>query len=460
MRIALISHPDKIHQKPDFPPIGIAYLGAVARAQGYETLLIDGGQTVLADIPDALKRFSPDFIGITCWTINRETVWELCAEIKSVIPDAFLALGGSHASLFPRHVFARTHASAVAIGEGEETFKELLSALATKSDLKKVAGLALKEADGSVFFTDKRRRIADLDSIAFPHYEGFAGFDFNNYNGFPSLPRPTAPIISSRGCVFDCSYCSSVSFWGNCWRGRSAENILAEIEWLVKDMGARSIYFFDDNFTVKKERVIEVCEGIKNRNLDIKWACCSHVKLVNLELLQKMHECGCVGIDFGVESGSNKILHQINKKQTREDIEKAFSAAHAAGINPRAYLMVGNTGESCETIDETIDLIGKINPKSSIGAQIVWLLPGTKDYQTAVENNFLSDDYWLNTGGVPYNLQEYSLKELSRLRERLMRGMAKKKGGLIPLLGFYMKMFYYRFPKLVALRSYIPDIFK
>jgi len=460
MKVALISHPDKIHQKPDFPPIGIAYLGAVAKAEGHQTLLLDGGQQPTPDIIDELKSFAPDFIGVTCWTINRETVWDLCDQIKAALPDVFLALGGSHSSLFPAHIFAKTHASAVAIGEGENTLREMLSALAVGGNLDAIPGLALRNPDGSARLTAKRQRIDDLDSIPFPDYRGFRDFNFENYLGFPSLPRPTAPIISSRGCVFDCSYCSSVAFWGNCWRGRSAGNILREIEWLVKDMGARSIYFFDDNFTVKKERVIEVCEGIKALHLNIKWACCSHVKLVNLELLNIMADAGCVGIDFGVESGSNKILKQINKKQTREDIEKAFAAAHAAGINPRAYLMVGNIGETSGTIDETIDLIGRIKPKSSIGAQIVWLLPGTKDYDTAVANNFIKDDYWLKTGGVPYNLQEYNLKELSRLREQLMRGIAKKKGGLIPLINFYMKKFYYRFPKLAVLRSYIPDIFK
>lgn len=460
MKVALISHPDKIQQKPDFPPIGIAYLGAVAKADGHETLLFDAGQKSVEMILDELKGFKPDFIGVTCWTINRETVWALCEKLKVALPDVFLALGGSHSSLFPAHIFAKTHASAVAIGEGEETLRELLNALATGGDLKAIDGLALRNPDGSAFLTAKRKRIDNLDTIPFPDYRGFKDFNIDDYNGFPGLPRPTAPIISSRGCVFDCSYCSSVAFWGNCWRGRSAGNILREIEWLVKDIGARSIYFFDDNFTVRKERVIEVCEGIKAMNLDIKWACCSHVRLVNQELLQKMADAGCVGIDFGVESGSNKILRQINKKQTREDIEKAFAAAHAVGINPRAYLMVGNTGETSETIDETIDLIGRINPKSSIGAQIVWLLPGTKDYDAAVANHFIKDDYWLKTGGVPYNLQEYNLKELSRLRENLMRGIAKKKGGLIPLLAFYMKKFYYRFPKLAVLRSYIPDIFK
>ncbi|NCB40736.1 MAG: B12-binding domain-containing radical SAM protein, partial [Erysipelotrichia bacterium] len=405
MKVALISHPNKIYQKPDFPPIGIAYLGAVARDMGFETLLIDAGQTTILHIQDEIKAFAPDFIGTTCWTINRETVWELCAKLKLVAPNAFLALGGSHSSLFPVHVFAKTHASAVVTGEGEATFRELLLTLAKKGDLHTVNGLALRNPDGTAYLTEKRERITDLDSIALPYYQGFKNFSFDNYLGFPGLPRPTAPIISSRGCVFDCSYCSSVSFWGNTWRGRSADNILTEIEWLLNEMGARSIYFFDDNFTVKKDRVFELCDGIKSRNLNFSWACCSHVKLVNPELLKRMHECGCVGIDFGVESGSNKILRQINKKQTREDIEKAFSAAHSAGINPRAYLMVGNIGETTDTIDETVDLIGKINPKSSIGAQILLLLPGTPEYRNAVKNNFLQDDYWLHTDGVPYNLQ-------------------------------------------------------
>ncbi len=460
MKVVLISHPDKIHQKADFPPIGIAYLGAAAKSIGFEPLLIDGGMTPVTEILDLIRSYEPDLIGVTCWTINRETVWELCSKLKETRPEAFLVLGGSHSSLFPAHVFAKTHASAVVIGEGEETFKELLQTLASKGDLNKVNGLALKRPDGTVYLTEKRQRIANLDTVPLPYYQGFKNFDFNDYLGFPALPGPVAPIISSRGCVFDCSYCSSVSFWGNTWRGRSAENILDEIEWLLKEMGARSIYFFDDNFPVKKERVIEVCEGIKKRNLNFLWACCSHVKLVNRELLQKMRDCGCVSIDFGVESGSNKILHNINKKQTRDDIEKAFSAAHAAGISPRAYLMVGNKGETAETIDETIDLIGKIKPRSSIGAQILLLLPGTDEYRTAVQNKFLTDDYWLKNDTVPYNLQEYNLKDLTKFRIRLMRGIAKKKGSLVAMIGFYLKVIFYRFPKLAVLRSYVPNLFK
>lgn len=460
MKVALISHPEEISRKQDFPPIGTAYLGAVSNSLGYETLLIDAGKTSVSDTLRKLRDFMPDFIGVTCWTINRGTVWRLCAELKSNFPEVFLALGGPHATLFPEHIFRKTHASAVVIGEGEETFRDLLLTLNGKGDIKKVNGLAIRNDDGTVSLTSPRARISDLDSIPFPFYNGFIDFDFNDYLGFPGLARPTAAVISSRGCIFNCTYCSSVSFWGNCWRGRSSDNILSEIEWLIHTMGARSIYFFDDNFTVRKNRVIEICKGIKARNLRFNWACCSHVKLVDRDLLKMMHESGCVSVDFGVESGSEKILKNINKKQTRSDIEKAFEAAKDAGVNARAYLMVGNMGETEATIDETIDLIGKIQPRSSIGAQILWLLPGTSDYNSAVKNGFISDNYWLESESVPYNLQEYSFRRLSRLRERLMRGIARKKGGLLPLLGFYMKLFYYRFPSLAILRSLIPDFLR
>ena len=181
------------------------------------------------------------------------------------------------------------------------------------------------------------------------------------------------------------------------------------------------------------------------------------MKMVNEELLKLMKESGCVSIDFGVESGDNTILRNINKNQTRGDIERAFDLVHRAGIKPRAYLMVGNIGESVDTVDETVDMVGVIKPHSSIGATILWLLPGTDVYREACEKGFIDDAYWLKCDDVPYNLQEYSYEELFQLRQRLMRGIAKKKGGILPVVSFYLKTIYYRYPFLSRMRSLIPD---
>jgi radical SAM superfamily enzyme YgiQ (UPF0313 family) len=456
MKVLLISQPDMHKHKPDFPPIGIAYLGAYSFADGHETMLIDAGLSKITDIVKKAKRFAPDFIGVTCWTIGRKMTWELSAALKKELPKAFLCLGGPHATMFPEHIFIKTRASAVVIGEGEETFRELLKVLDAKEDLKLVKGLALRNNDNTVYFTGSRNYIDNLDSIPRPFYAGFEKFNLYNYYGHPCLPRPAASIISSRGCVFNCTYCSSVRFWGKQWRYRSAENVLQEMEWLVETAGAKSFFFFDDNFTVIKERVFVICEGILERKWDIKWACCSHIRTVSLELLEAMNKSGCVSIDFGVESGSDKILKNINKLQTRAEIEKTFDMVHKVGIKPRAYFMVGNIGENENSIDETIEMAGKIKPYSSIGAAILWLLPGTSVYNDAKNRGFISDDYWLNSDDPPYNLQEYSYKELVNLRKRLMLGIAKQKGGIISRIMYYLKTIYYKYPKLSFLNTLIP----
>ena len=456
LKIALISHPPGRLQRPDFPPPGIAYLSAVAHKAGHEVLSIDGGLNSISRIIRDVQEFSPDVIGVTCWTIGRKMIWELCAAFKNAASNAFLILGGPHATMYPEHIFKKTRASAVIIGEGEETFAEFLDALAKGKDLKDVAGMALRNKDNSAFHTAPRPSIQNIDSIPFPDYTGFKNFNFSHYGGFPPLPSPTAAVISSRGCVFDCSYCASVRFWGKRWRFRSPENVLKEIRWLVEEQGIRSLYFFDDNFPVNRKRAIAICEGIISNRWNLKWACCSHVKIMDRELLDVMKASGCVTIDFGVESGSNRILKNINKQQTRKDIERTFDLVHETGILPRSYLMVGSPGESEATIDETIDLIERIKPRSSIGANILWLLPGTAVYENAVRNGHISEDYWLESDNVPYNLQEHSLDKLKKLRSRLMLGIARKKGGLGPLATYCLKEMYYRYPFLSIFRSLVP----
>ncbi len=440
--------------------MGIASLGAISHYAGYDTLLIDSGFSTISDVVRQAYYYSPDIIGITCWTIDRGRVWELCHELKKKLPSVFLVLGGPHASLYPVHVFLKTYAEAVVVGEGEQTFQELLTAWKENRDLKGIPGLALRGPENAVLDFTARELISNLDDLPFPFYQGFPHFSFSRYAGFPTLPCPTAAIISSRGCVFDCTYCGSTQFWGQKWRYRSANNIIKEMKWLSEAHQVRSIYFFDDNFLVNHQRVSTICEEIIRQRWNVSWSCCSHVKMVNRELLELMHRSGCVSIDFGVESGSDIILKNINKKQTRTDIERAFELVHKAGIKPRAYLMVGNKGETIATIDETIDMTGTIKPHSSIGASLLWLLPGTRVFSEACANGFIGHDYWLRSDDVPYNLQEYSYKEMCALRQRLMRGIARQKGGLVPLLNFHLKEIYYRYPFLSYMRSLVPGWLK
>ncbi len=460
MKIALISNPVGYKHKPDFPPPGIAYLGAVVHQRGHEVVLIDGGLDSISRIINKVSSAKPDILGITCWTIDRHMVWKLCDALKKAVPDTTLIMGGPHATLFPEHIFKKTHASVVAMGEGEDTFIELINALEKGNDLKGIPGLALRNQDGSAFYTPGRESIQNIDTIPYPYYDGFNNFSFSRYNGFKLLPGKTAAIISSRGCVFDCSYCSSVRFWGRQWRPRSAQNVLDEIECLIDKYDIDSIYFFDDNFTVNSERAIDICNGIISKQWKLKWACCSHVKTVNKKLLEVMKASGCVSIDFGVESGSNKILENINKKQTSIDIEKTFDLVHKAGISPRAYLMVGSPGEDVATIDQTVQLINRIKPALSTGANLLWLLPGTKIYEDALASKHISEDFWLDSDEVPFNQQEHSLEELESLRKRLMLGIVRAKGKTSLRVAYNLKRIYYKYPWLAIFRSWVPKRFR
>ncbi|KKR04009.1 MAG: Radical SAM domain protein [Candidatus Uhrbacteria bacterium GW2011_GWF2_39_13] len=459
MKIVLISNPVSRRQRPDYPPPGIAYLGAVAHQKGHEVLLLDGGLLSCSQIISKTRLFSPDILGVTCWTIDRGMVWKLCEMLKQTVPNAILIMGGPHATIYPEHIFKLTHTSAVVLGEGEDTFSDIIDAISEGKDFKSIPGLALRAKDNNVFYTEIRQRIDDLDRIPLPYYAGFENFSFSHYCSHPPLPSPSAAIISSRGCVFDCSYCASVRFWGSTWRFRSPENILAETGWLVEKYGVRSLFFYDDNFPVNKNRAIAICEGIIKNKWDLKWACCSHVKMINSELLKAMKASGCIAIDFGVESGDDNILMNINKCQNHKDIERAFSLTSEAGISAQAYLMVGNPGESESSVDNTIELIKRIKPRMC-GTNILWLLPGTKVYQDAVRNGFINDDYWLTNNDVPYNLQEHSMRNLVMLRQRLMMGIAKEKNGISLRVNNYLKCLYYRHPFLSRYRSLVPNIFR
>jgi len=455
LKVVLISHPkgNKLG-KPDFPPPGIAFLGAIAKRDGHEYRLIDGGLKTNTQIISEVKSFSPDVIGITCWTIGRADVWDLAEGLRKVVPDVPLLVGGPHATEYPSHIFKKTHAQVVVKGEGEKAFSELLKAFKNKEDIRKVKGLILRDDSLNGTPTPLGGFMDEIDDIPMPNYEGFSDFSFDNYNGFPSLPLPTATIISSRGCVFDCTFCSSVSFWGKTWRYRSPENVLSEIKVLVEKYNVKSLYFFDDNFPVNKERAAAICQGIIDNKWDLQWACCSHVKMLNEPLVKLMSESGCRTIDFGVESGSEIILKNIRKKQTTKAIKKTFALCHKYDILPRAYLMVGNEGENENTIDETISLIKEIKPYSSIGANILWLLPGTDAYRDAERKGIIDENYWLENDDIPYNTTEHSFKELVVLRDRLLHGVAKSKGGLQSYLVYQMKRVYYKFPQLSFLRDY------
>jgi radical SAM superfamily enzyme YgiQ (UPF0313 family) len=450
MEVLLINPPRVVPQHADFPPMGLTYVASYLRENGVKVFVLDAASFSWRKLAEAIKDSAPKIVGFSCWTLERGQIFKAAKLVREILPGTKIIVGGHHATAFPEHMFKLAYADAVVLGEGEITALELVKALLENKEIREIKGIAYRE-NGRVVINKPNKFIEDLDIIPFPSYDEF---NLDEYLGLPESKERAATIITSRGCPYKCIYCSAARFWELRWRARSPENVLKEIEWLYNDHGVRNFMFFDDNFTIKKDRAIEICQRIIKRNLHINWVAESHVTHVNEELLGWMKKSGCYRIDYGVESGSPKILRNIKKGQTVEQIEMAFKLTHEAGIKPRAYLVVGSPGEDEATIEETVKLMEKIKPYDTHSGQILWILPDTEVYELAKSKGIISDDFWIENDSVIYYTGDSDDKELKALRDRLIDGLSKNKGYLWAPLNAWLRKNYTEYPFLQKIRKW------
>jgi len=220
-------------------------------------------------------------------------------------------------------------------------------------------------------------------------------------------------IITSRGCPYNCQFCSTTLFWGKRWRFRSPKNIVDEIEYYYSNFGFKYFNFADDAFTIIPKRAIEICKEIINRNLEIYFDCTTRADTITDELVKWLKRAGCLFVALGVESGSKKILKTINKKISLSSVINAFKILKKNDLSAYPLLMVGNPGETDETIHKTILLMKIIKPyRVSISKTTIF--PGTELYNLARKQNFIDDSYWLTPKPPPLYTYENSFKTMQR----------------------------------------------
>jgi len=442
-------------------PLGIAYVGAVLGEEGYEVKISDMVAHTWERVESDIKHEDPEVVGISCFTDRRAEAWKVARIARKINPNAKVIMGGPHSTFFPYQTFQQAPIDAVVMGEGEVTTLELLKAIEKGTDLSQVKGIAFRH-DTHVFITEPRQFIKDLDSVPFPLYR-----DFNLRKYEPDHVREeyrefvSCNIITSRGCPFACQYCSTSRYWGRRWRARSPTNIVDEIQMLYDTYDVRNILFFDDNFTLDKKRVIQICKEILARKLDVVWSAQTRVDCVDKDLLQWMAKAGCFEILYGVESGSEKILRNINKGFTVNDIRRAFKLTHEAEIDPIAFLMVGNPGEDSRTIDETIHLIKEIKPALPPSCSITQVFPNTPLYELAKRRGMVSDGYWMIDKPSPYFTVEHTYWELLLLWARLKLG-TREKTRCIKWLFTEGSLIFLRHPELIygSLQGLLPSALK
>ena len=350
-------------------PLGLLSLAAQASAAGHDVRVLNLFAFAWQDIEHIIAATAADLFGLSCFTQNRRGTMMLAEFIRRVHPEAHISVGGPHASALAHELL--THCSAidtVVIGEGEQTFMELISRLENRVTTQGISGTAWNTVDGPRS-AEPRALIADLDLLVPP-----ARY-FDDHI-----------VLSARGCAWDCSFCASRALWGRGIRTHSADYVLDMLETLVREHGQRAIAFKDETFTADRQRALALCRGIRARSLNIAWSCDTRADVLDAELLNAMRASGCQRISLGVESADEDILKRLGKKITPATVQAATRLARAVGLSVRYYMIVGSPGETMATLQRSLDFVRKAGPAEVIFNPFT-LLPGTREWERALQSS-------------------------------------------------------------------------
>ncbi len=397
MRVTLIQSPGlrrlEIYQSIGVraPPLGLASIAAFIEREGHKPRIIDAAtleMTVEDTVREALST-SPDVVGISAVTPTVNAAYQIAGMIKEHDPDIPIVIGGPHASFMYREALSNS-VDYVAIGEGEETFSELLVHLEKKhGEPSEVRGLAYRNSLGEVKLTPPRPLIANLDELPPPARHLLP---MDRYTLFDK-PIKIIHIMASRGCPYGCIYCTTSYFWGRRYRVRSVENVLNELEEATEKYGTRIVVFSDDELTLNKKWVKELAQGIIERGLDISFTCGSRVSSIDPNMLKLLAKAGCTTIYYGVESYKQEDIEKIGKKITIDQVFKAVRWTHEAGMEAAGSFILGFPWQTIDDMKLTIEFAKKLNVDYA-QFTVATPYPGTPLYHQAVKDNLIEVWDW------------------------------------------------------------------
>lgn len=366
-------------------PVGLCSLRAVLLDRGHECSLVNWSGSGWRAVETTLRERRPDLVGISTFTFNRHASLRLAAIARRVLPRATIVLGGPHATHVHRAILAENPAvDYVVIGEGEETLSRLAECLATGGDPTSIRGLAFRR-DGEPVSTGWPEPIADLDRLPIAA-EGFAGEGVD--------PRDQLMyLITSRGCPARCTFCNTPEFWGTKIRFRSVDHVLREMRRLRDEWGLLYLSIRDDTFTVNRKRILDLCRRMEEERLYFLWDCQSRVNAVDEERLVAMRRAGCIHVQYGVESGSPRMLEVLNKDIRIDQIEDAARATRRAGLVFSVYLITGAEGEGDDDLRATEALLERVRPHDAMISPLA-VFPGTAIWEAWRSRRGLGDEYW------------------------------------------------------------------
>lgn len=411
-----ILYSSKAIQTPEYsaPPLGLAYIAAVLKQNGYKVAIYD--MHIAADYAeDIIKEFrkrKPKIVGITATTPTYPNAVRIAKLLKAWDDEVVTIIGGVHATSLPEESLDKGVFDFVGIGEGEQTMVDLANVVIRKQGkIEGVKGLAYRDSSGKSVYTEEIYKAKDLDYFPYPARE-LLDMDLYYQKG---------SIISTRGCPYDCTYCACPLVTGRSYRKHSVDYVLDEISYVQETYGINYFDFHDDTFNLIPKRVLEFSHRIIERGMNFKWGCFCRATRFTYEVAKAMKDSGCEVVQFGVESGNQEVLDSVRKRARIEEIENAVIAAKKAGISQIACgFIIGHSSDTEETANDTIEFgirLAKLGA-TRLAISILTPYPGTEEFIKMKENglNLISDDWeqfiFSRVVMETKNLKKDKLKEL------------------------------------------------
>lgn len=392
-------------------PLGILYIASYIKKHGIEVKIINSSFYELNDnnIKEIFQSFSPDIVGIGAMTVQCVDALKIGSNIKRLFPNIKLVYGGVHFTFLPEE--GLDIGDIVVIGEGEETFLDICN----NKNIKEIEGIAYKEK-GKIIKNKLRQKQANLDNFPIPAYDLI---DKNRYSDELITSEKATSILTGRGCPHNCHFCASPQLYERKVRFHSIEYTMNHIKYLIDNYNMKNLRIMDDTFTCNNKRVYDFCDAIEKNNFKLNMTCLTNVKNADIDVFKRMKEVGFSIVAFGIETVNEKVQEIVNKKASKEKISKAINDAHSVGLKTELLFMVGNMGETKESLEESLNFSRQFN-SFAVFFQFATAFPGSKFYTDAEKWGIVKTKDWDSYNHniptfIPHGLNEQILNRIKNV---------------------------------------------
>ena len=460
MKVLLINPPQIFFSGSDEPagnlPLGLMYIAAVLDKAGYKTEILDSfmisnslkrnGETTKVgmsfdQIKQEICRRKPDVVGIAGpFTCQIENSVEISNLTKQIDPSILTVVGGPHVTIVPKEFLEEAKNVDIAVaGEGEYTMLDIAQYFEGKKQLNEILGIAYRK-NGEIRVNSARPFIKNLDELPYPAYDlvNMELYLSPRNIGYRSFRDRAISMITSRGCTFNCCFCSVHLHMGREFRAHSASYVLDHVQYVVKKFNVKNIFFEDDNLTFNLARFEAICDGLIAKEIRIGWETPNGVRAdcLNLNLLKKMKKSGCQSVFFGVESGDQKILdHVICKSLDLDRVVEVAKICRDIGLKTGAFYIIGFPGEKKEDMQKTVDFALRLKRDFDVGMHLFYATPsfGTRLFKECKAKGYIQEDLTWNSfaearqpKGMPLiSTQDFTPEEVKEIATKALQEYKK-----------------------------------